>query len=73
MDEDFEYESFSYPWSWRSSGVAIGQFVSDVLNAAASLAGHLTQQLAADHNYHVERDAFLHDAALEIETITGEE
>lgn len=73
MDEDFEYETPSCPWSWRSTGVAIGQFVSDVLNAAAGLTGHLTQQLVADHNHQIDRRTFLEDAALEIEKITGEE
>lgn len=73
MDDEWEYETPSYPWSWRSSAVAVGGFVTNVLNAAATLSEYITNQLVADHNYRIDRRNFQESAALEIETIINEE
>lgn len=69
MDDEFS----SYPWSWRSTAAALGGFVTALLENAARVTGHVTQQIIADHNYRIDRRQFAEDAALEIETITNEE
>lgn len=71
MDDEVEFSS--YPWSWRSTAVAVGGLVTNLLEDAAQFTRHVTEQLVADHNYRIDRRQFAEDAALEIETITSEE
>lgn len=75
MDDDLEETSFcpSYPWSWKSAGCFVGDFVSTTLAAAAELVENLSVQLAASVNHDIGQREFREAASRDIESITTQE
>ena len=70
MDEDEEYTTPSFPWSWKSVFVNVGEFAGSVLDATSSLVGGLTYALAASVNHDIQKREFAEAIALDIESIT---
>lgn len=68
MDDEDLMER-SYPWSWRASLVLAGDWLSNLLDESGQLVNGLASQLAADHNYRINRRKAHEQMARELETI----
>jgi hypothetical protein len=78
LDDEYDEELWQdepdgFPWSWEAAVVTVAQHAAIFLRTGASLIDALAGRLAADHNHRVDQRNFREQAALAIETITGEE
>ena len=71
-DDDFECETPSFPWSWRSALVYVGDWATSVLTETSDLVGGLALRLAADVNYRIDQKQAHAEMTRELETIIGE-
>lgn len=67
---DDEDATPSFPFSWRAALYTVADAASAVLAIASHAVSDIAAQVAADHNYQIDRRTFAEQAALEIESMT---
>lgn len=76
MDDEYDEEECcthpSYPWSWKSAGVYVGDFLTNILRDAATLIEGLSVQVAASCNHDIDQREFRDAVVRDIETIVDE-
>ncbi len=75
MDEEegVEYTTPSFPWSWKTAAVCVGDFLTSTLTAAAELTENLSVALAASVNHGIEQRQFREAVSRDIESLNAQE